>query len=301
MNNKNKKLTIFMYHEVLDNPSKFCIDYNLNVKPRIFKKQIDWINQNYNIVNPQILLNTNLLPENAALITFDDGFRGAFENGLSYLESKSIPSVMFLNMGHIIDKTPLISSAAIYFSKHCKDSLLSHEKKSFYLKVTPSRFQSIQKEFTSFEKKCIQDYQGSLADVNVLTKWDKSNLVYFGNHLYEHYNSTSMTTDEFAFSYTLNMQKLSYFKNYINFFSFPNGKPNICFNNQYVDIIKSFNCKKIFFSEGSINTNINNDLLDRIDFSDYERNILKMNFRIFLSKLKSKYLISIFQKFRILF
>ena len=298
---KNKKLTIFMYHQIIDNPSQFCIDFHLNVKPTIFKKQIDWICNKYTIINPNTLVNSDLLPDNAALITFDDGFKGAFQNGLSYLESKSIPSLMFLNMGHIIEKTPLISSAAIYFSNHFNEYLLNNERNFFYLNVTPNRFINTQNILTDLEKKRILDYQGSLADIDLLTKWENSNYVYYGNHLYEHYNSTALTSNEFSNSYSINNQKLSKFKNFINFFSFPNGKPLTCFNDNYLIIIKNLNCKKVFYSSGSINENSHDYLLDRIDFTDFEHNIFKMNFRIFISKIKSKLLFSLFQKFRKLF
>ena len=298
MKKKNKRLTIFMYHEVVDKPSQFCIDFHLNVKPKIFKKQIDWINKKYNIINPKILLNSDLIPENAAIITFDDGFRGAFENGLSYLESRSIPSIMFLNMGHIIEKTPLISSTAIYLSNHFLINLRDNERNSFHLNITPNRYKSLQYLITNLVKKNILNYQGALADINLLSKWKKSNYVHYGNHLYEHFNSTSLTTEEFIYSYNLNKEKLSQFNNYINYFSFPNGKPNICFNDQYLEIINILKCQKIFFSSGSINKNNINYLLDRIDFSDFEYNNFKMNFRIIFSKFKSRYLISIFQRFR---
>ena len=112
---RQKKITIFLYHDINNEPSKFCKDFNLNVSPHIFEKQIKFIQKKFNIISPDQLLNQKKLPDNPALITFDDGFAGAFNNGIQYLVEHKIPSIMFLNMGHIINKSPLVSSKALFY------------------------------------------------------------------------------------------------------------------------------------------------------------------------------------------
>ena len=139
--NKNN-LTVFCFHEVNNNPSQFCIDFNLNVTPDLFAKQIKWIQEKYLIISPKDLLNDNPFPENSALITFDDAFYGAFENGISFLAKNNIPSIMFVNMSHILNESPLISSKAIFFEKNCKDKsrLITNQ---FHLKLNPSLLKKV--------------------------------------------------------------------------------------------------------------------------------------------------------------
>jgi len=46
----NRTLTVFVYHDVSDNPSEFSLKYNLNVCPEIFEHQINFIKNNFNVI-----------------------------------------------------------------------------------------------------------------------------------------------------------------------------------------------------------------------------------------------------------
>jgi len=56
-------LTVFCFHEVNDKPSQFCKDFNLNVSPNLFVKQIKWIQEKYYIISPNDLINNNSITE----------------------------------------------------------------------------------------------------------------------------------------------------------------------------------------------------------------------------------------------
>lgn len=289
----NKELSVFLYHEVIDHPSQFCADYNLNVAPKMFRKQIDWINNHYNIVSPKDIYNTTSLPPKAALITFDDGFKGAFENGLTYLEEQGIPSVMFLNMGHLVDKTPLISAVAIYLSRYSGKSLKGltfSETNGFHLSLSPSIYSEILGENPNFDYSDILKYQGELADLDLLQEFAKSKLLFYGNHLYRHWNSASLTLDEFHFNFKENKYRLSQFPNSINFFSFPNGQPGNCFDESHILTLNSLGCDKVYYSSGGINLNSDSYLLNRLDLTEYEYNNMKLRLRTLTSRLTNKYL-----------
>ena len=88
-NYSKKKLIIFMFHEISNNPSPYQIEKSLNIKIENFTKQLDFIKNNFNIINPKDLL-INKIPDNAALISFDDGFYGSINNALPILEEKNI-------------------------------------------------------------------------------------------------------------------------------------------------------------------------------------------------------------------
>ena len=115
-------LTIFVFHEVSDNPSEFTDNYGLTVSISQFIDQITWIKNNFNIVDPAIVLTENSsLPSSAAIITFDDGFLGAFENGFPILKQFNIPILMFLNMKPILDRSPMLSALVCYLFKYNND------------------------------------------------------------------------------------------------------------------------------------------------------------------------------------
>lgn len=288
----NKELSVFLYHEVIDKPSKFCVDYNLNVAPKLFRKQIDWINNHYDIVSPKDLDKPSSLPQKAALITFDDGFKGAFENGLTFLEAQGIPSVMFLNMGHILDRTPLISAMAIYLSRYSGKSLKGarfSEAMEFHLSLSPSIYSEILSENPYFNYSELLKYQGELADLDLLQKFSKSKLLFYGNHLYKHWNSVSLTSDEFSSNFKENKSSLSQFQNCINFFSFPNGQPGTCFNDSHISMLNSLGCDKVFYSSGGKNLNSDSYLINRLDLTEYEYNSMKLGLRALTSGLTNKY------------
>jgi peptidoglycan/xylan/chitin deacetylase (PgdA/CDA1 family) len=287
-----KELFVFLYHEVVNNPTRFCVDYNLNVTPQLFRKQIEWIKKNFQIVSPKDLDNPSALPRKAALITFDDGFKGAFENGVTYLEKQGIPSIMFLNMGHIIDKSPLISSMAIYFSRYSNIGFVNNKfsnSKEFHLTINPSTYSEILKENPDYNYSKTLIYQGELASIEMLHDFSKSKFLFYGNHLYYHWNSKTLTTDDFTSNFMKNQSSLLQFENYINLFSFPNGQPTTCFNDSHLTLLKSLGSKKTFYSSGGTNLNSDSYLLNRMDLTEYEYNKLKLGIRILNARISNKF------------
>ena len=125
------KLVVFVYHEVNDNPSLFLKSNGLAISVKDFQDQIKWIQVNFNLINPEILLSSEPLPRRAALITFDDGYRGVFENGLPILKLANIPSIHFLNMEPILNRGYLLSAFAHYLQNYSKNF------KSFYQQAQP--------------------------------------------------------------------------------------------------------------------------------------------------------------------
>lgn len=284
----NKGLTVFLFHDVNDQPSQFGIDYNLTVSNKLFRKQIKWITDNFSVISPIDLISGKSLADNAALITFDDGFEGAFQNGISYLTSMKIPCIVFLNMSSIEKASPLISSIATYLQKS-SDRFGSIFKKlglitPFHINLTPDIYSKIQLEIPDLDFNEINLYQGKLANLETLKKSENSGYVFLGNHLYEHWNSASLNSAEFEFQFKENRRRLSDFKNSIDFLSFPNGQPDLCFSKANVQALKDFGCKKIFFSSGGTNSIHADIVFNRMDMTAYEHNKLKMFYRIAITR-----------------
>ena len=90
-------LTIFLFHDVSNNPSEFSRKYNLTTSPDIFLYQLQFIKDHFNVISPDDLLEYRI-PKNAALLTFDDGFRSFFTNVIPLLNEYKVPCLILLNI-----------------------------------------------------------------------------------------------------------------------------------------------------------------------------------------------------------
>ena len=115
----NKLLTVFVFHDVTNKPSKFSYTNNLFISPDLFKYQIKFIKNNFNIISPINILNKEL-PDRAAFISFDDGFKSYFDVALPILEKNNVPSLIFLNMGPINGEI-FWSGLLLYLTKYKSD------------------------------------------------------------------------------------------------------------------------------------------------------------------------------------
>jgi peptidoglycan/xylan/chitin deacetylase (PgdA/CDA1 family) len=280
----NTGLTVFAFHEVSDSPSEFATKYGLFVTTKTFKNQIKWIKSNFEIIHPSMLLKGVPLPSRAAVITFDDGYLGTFENGLSILEENSIPSIVFLNMGAVLTKTPLLSAIACYldiyepnFEIFCKQRGL---RRPFHLTLNPRLLEEYQNCYGDINYSLVTQFQGAFVDLNVLQQWNASSFVCFGNHLFEHWNAIALRPEELRSQYLDNEAALSGFANKVNMFAFTNGHPIICFDQRDVEILYSLGAGKIFSAAGGVNANYNQFLLGRISLCELDNDSAALWFRI---------------------
>ena len=273
----SNSITVFCYHDVSLNPSDFSSDYGLNVPPDVFEFQINFINQNFNIIGPDELL-TNRIPNNAALITFDDGFKSYFNTAMPIMEKYSIPSIIFLNMAPVkgdIFWSGLITylcDKTIEFSEYIKNNTdLSFSGKSQYLCCSEENISS----YLRFKGKNFKDevdkFVGNFADLNYLKAVIGNDLVFFGNHLYNHYVSILLTDKELLEYYNRNEDELKCYSNYRNLFSFPFGQPGTCFSEHQIELLLNNGAQKIFSSYPLINFNVNSNFFHRIPL--YSHNI----------------------------
>jgi peptidoglycan/xylan/chitin deacetylase (PgdA/CDA1 family) len=282
-----KALTIFLYHEISDQPTEFGLTYNLTVSRKTFKKQVNWINNHFTVIHPNDLLNNKPLPDYPALITFDDGFLGAFVNGISYLASQKIPSLMFLNMDCIRNRKPILSSIACYLSDHSAEFEIFAEKvsllKPYHLTLTPALYELFIEESGGVDLNKVLEYQGMLADESVIRSYNNNEYIAYGNHLFDHWNAAALSEDEFAEQYLKNKEELSKLNNSINMFAFPNGQPYTCFTEKNVQVLKSMGEERIFYSSGGANEDHNIFLLNRTALTELENSKRKFWIRILYS------------------
>lgn len=263
-------LSIFLYHEVSDNPSCFCKQYNLNVTPELFAKQMGFIADHFNIIKPDQLLEGNY-DTPAALITFDDGMPGYFREAVPIMAQKRIPSIIFLNMAPIegeIFWSGLITYLTEYDVEFCKmlhrhfpgqkdvpDFLLCNRK------IVNDYITTI--DFNLLEAK-VRSFCGSFASLKDLDSVRDNPLVFFGNHFHNHYNAVQLNDEELYQQYFLNEQKIMGYGNGRPLCSYPFGQPGICFTQRQTEMLYAFGAKVVFSSSGCINRRGLSGFYDRI-------------------------------------
>ena len=178
-------------------------------------------------------------------------------------------------MRAIMEKQPILSSVACYLEKYVPDFLDFANSKGlsrpFHLTLNPKYLTLFQEEFGELDLNAIHQYQGDFADINVIKEWNNSDYIVYGNHLFDHWNASSLNDKEFDEQYRKNESALSHLDNWINFFAFTNGQPNSCFSDKHITRLRQLGARKIFSSSGCYNREVNQYLNDRLSLSEYDK------------------------------
>ena len=118
------KLTIITYHFVREiENSKYPKIKGLEFSA--FKRQLDFLENNYKIIDVQKLLDFassgKNLPENSCLLTFDDGYKDHIEYVLPELLKRKIQGSFFPTFGPIIERDMLDMNCAQFILACCSD------------------------------------------------------------------------------------------------------------------------------------------------------------------------------------
>lgn len=276
----DESLTVFMFHEVSDQPSRFSREYNLAVTRETFYRQASWIRENFEVIHPSSVLNGTAMPQRAALISFDDGFLSAFENGLPILRGLGMPSVVFLNMQAIQEQRPILSAVACYmlrnvpnFADFAKSKGLSAP---FHLTLTPSILNSYVQRYGAIDNDLVLEYQGKFAELATLKYWDDQSIVVYGNHLFDHWNAPALSLEELEEQYKKNETALSRLKNWVNIYAFTNGR----FSTREVDFLRQAGAGKLFSSTGGVNRDSSEYVLGRLCLDERDKKDVDFWFQI---------------------
>lgn len=95
-----KKLAILGYHKIGEPPPDGWHTWNY-IPAAVFEEQLKYLTVNgWSVINVDTFLegikNNKLLPEKAALITFDDGYKSNLEIALPILQKFSYPAIVFV-------------------------------------------------------------------------------------------------------------------------------------------------------------------------------------------------------------
>lgn len=239
---------IFLYHEVNPQPSEFHLKFNLNITPEAFGRQVSWIKDYFNVISPQELL-SGKYPRPAALITFDDGSKGYFDYAIPILKQYNCPSLIFLNMAPVLGDV-FWSGLVTYLCTYEKEivyKIISGRKikPPYYPYLDPGDVRSAIQGRTDILMKA-REFYGPFASAQDLKKHENNGLVYFGNHLWNHYNPVLADKDELSGWFAENQKEIDRYVNGTRFFSYPFGQKDSCYNEETHALLFNLGAQAVF-------------------------------------------------------
>ncbi len=223
-----KGLTVFIFHNVSPQQSLFERSYHLTVSPELFTQQMQWIVTHYKPVSPLDINPQKTLPQNACLITFDDGWAGTFEHAFPILEKMSIPSLLFLNGEPLREKVLLWAAIAYWLQDNQPEfhrwiSDKGYSSLNPALSLTPRLLTLWEDEMGPIDIEEIRHYQGKMATWAQVQEWDGHPLVFYGNHLYNHWNAATLTEEELKEAFLKNQSLIDPLRSGTRSFAFTFG------------------------------------------------------------------------------
>ena len=258
-------LSVFIYHEVSDTPSPFMNTPNLNVPPALFARQMDFIRKHFNVISPDMLLEGNF-KRPAALVTFDDGMLGYFQNAVPIMTEKKIPSINFLNMETIeggLSWTGLVSYLAAHdpaFTENvARRAPSNHPLNVTLIDPADARDYLASANIQDLHEK-VTSYTGAIAAQRDLEAVADNPFVFFGNHLFNHYSALVLDKKTFTEQYSVNQEKIDRYPNGRAMFAYPFGR----YIHRQNDLLKSLGAEAVFYSSEGINREHSNRLYNRM-------------------------------------
>lgn len=119
-----RRLTVLNYHRVNDpeQPGFDTFKPNVSATPDGFAAQLDYLQGRFNFVSIRQIVawlrGETVLPDHAALITFDDGYHDNLINAVPSLKERNLPALIFLTTDHVGRFIPFYWDLAAYCFHH---------------------------------------------------------------------------------------------------------------------------------------------------------------------------------------
>ena len=262
-------LTVFVFHDITDHPSKFSKSIGTHTPVSVFRRQLGWILQDFDVVHPATV--DQLREENrSAVLTFDDGNVGFRDEVVPILEELSLPAVVFVN-SDVLNGEP---SAAVV--NHWCGITESGDRWCDSIPSTHrARVTSLQgsKRWADFWA-----HHGRFLTNSDLVALGDHSLICVGNHLANHWDTAGLTTAQFREEFTRGRDALARFPNTLSWYAPPHGTGSPAQANLALDL----GAKRVLRGTGRLNPDPNSPILDRIDLTADITNKLRFWWRITL-------------------
>ena len=269
----DRGLTVFVFHDVSDDPAPFTRENDACVSTKLFRSQLRFISENFNVVSAESWLKGDT-PKRPAMVTFDDGYQGIFKCALPLLKDMGLPAVIFMNMGPVIDQNYWAERATYLcqkvesFQQFLIDRGIAAIKtvEQAHVQCTQALVELYEQEHGDAYLLELPTYIEPYATLEDLEEADDNPLVTFGSHLYTHFNVRNLTDQVLNEEYQKNELALSRFKQNLPIFAFPFGQPDSCFSMEQARFLLNNGAIRLFTAWPRPNYDHTAKIIDRISF-----------------------------------
>jgi peptidoglycan/xylan/chitin deacetylase (PgdA/CDA1 family) len=261
-----KKILILAYHGITKR--KFRIQPWTLLPQERFEQQIKFIKEKYNIITLKQavagITNGNRLPENPAVVTFDDGYKNNFTLALPILQKFGVPATIFLTAGYIGSKEILPLDEVYLVITHSKKrspiTLLEIGLGPLFFDSEEALFESYlrtvhilkgfraekQKKYITLLKETLDsnhERKDVVEEFLLLSKEEVTTLlgtglIDIGAHTVSHEILTNISLEEAENEIVESKDIIEkYFGGEINLFAYPNGTESD-YNDEHVEYLK---------------------------------------------------------------
>jgi len=267
---KKDRLLVLVYHRVLDEADPFRPG---DPSIAVFEKQMDILSRYFNVlhINEAIeRLQTNTLPARAVTITFDDGYLDNYTHALPILEKAGLPFTIFVSTGYfsgecmwndmVIELVKNYQGDTIDFKNHslglCEVTSVEHKVvcvnkllNEFKYIPTAERYSRIEKLAVELGMEMPRNLMMSEEElVNISARG-----VEIGAHTINHPILNKINPDQAYKEILGSKERLeNLIGKPVDYFAYPNGKPDVDYNKYHVQIVEEVGFKAAFTTEPAI-------------------------------------------------
>ncbi len=230
-------LTIFLFHEITNNPSDFQLANRNYTTVQNFQKNIEWIAENYKVIEISQLADLTL--ENTrplAVITFDDAWKGQVAASKHISSNHGLPFTLFLNIGAVTSRIDIAALRSF--------NQIAVPRFSEFIELTGEK-DSVISEF--------ENWQGDIMTMDEVAELGDLPYSTIANHSLHHYPAIELTRAEFLKNVEINERHLSKLNSFKKYYAFTFGRPQIDYTDEHVELLESINYHYIFSAEGKLN------------------------------------------------
>jgi len=216
----------FYYHDisVLD-----VVPSHIRTSPSRFEEEIHYIKNHFNVTSFEkgVRLLSEKAKETYAVICFDDGFSGAFQNGIPVLEKNQLPAIFFLNGAFVRQQAVAEAIHVEHINKCWGPEKINEVFPDFDGRVSFREYIKKGSSLSQFEK--LNQLSGKellakniYANHETISQSNKG-LFSIGNHTKNHLWLPNLNLEDQRAEVSENFEYLKQFPNYINYLALPFG------------------------------------------------------------------------------
>lgn len=158
INEKNLKIPIFVYHNIVENDNEVVYDY-MQTTIKTFKKQMIGLKKfGYHFIDYDDLIEykngKKKIYKNSAIITFDDGYNNIYTKVFPFIKKENIPIASYIIINNMDDENVLTWENAKILNNSSLVTIASHsmDHADFSKLNTEDAIKNIEKSYEIIEK-----------------------------------------------------------------------------------------------------------------------------------------------------